>query len=58
MAVNVSVPYNDGSLPDILLLTKVTTIRELMKNAMKGLYFKPMKHFYTRSRISLRTCKI
>ena len=39
MAINVSVQYNDGLLPDIILLTKCCYHRGTRLNAVKRFYF-------------------
>ena len=62
MAINVSVQqYNDGFLPDIILLTQGYYLRRTHLNVIKYILFlQPMKQqFYTRSGKSVGTwCKM
>ena len=58
MAINVSVQYNGGLLPDIKLLTQGYYLRGTHVNVMQEvLYLHPMKQqFCTRSGKSVRIC--
>ena len=57
MAINVSVQYNGGSLPDIILLTQGYYHWGTHLNAVKRLHiFSNGTTFYTCSRKFLRTC--
>ena len=42
MVINISIQYNGGLLPDIILLTQVTTIGEPFKYHVVALYLQPM----------------